>query len=119
MIKFQAQIIGLGSLISEFSEQGILVFFGSEVPSELADFSILHDGKGLAGEIVVGDWIYLDQHPFQITAVGNVVNKNFASLGHLVMKFDGSDHVKMPGEICVEQKPIPQLSVGLEIQITD
>ena len=117
MIKYQATVTAIGPLVKEFIDAGILVFFGQNAPPELADFSVLHDGEELKADLVPGDVIHIDDHEYKVLAVGEVANKNFASLGHLVMKFNGSDAVEMPGDVCVEAKPIPQIEAGSKLRI--
>ena len=117
MIKYQATVTAIGSLVSEFIDHGILVFFNQDAPPELADFSILHDGKELVADLASGDLIYIDAESYRVLAVGDVANKNFASLGHLVMKFNGNDTVEMPGDVCVEEKPIPEIKVGSVLRV--
>lgn len=119
MVKYQATVTAIGSLVSEFIDHGILVFFRQDAPPELADFSVLHDGNNLEADLVPGDVIYIDAESYRVLAVGDVANKNFASLGHLVMKFNGKDAVEMPGDVCVEEKEIPQIMVGTQLRIED
>ena len=51
-----------------------------------------------------GWWYYLDGVPFKITAVGDVAERNLASLGHITVLFNGATQSPLPGTICVEQK---------------
>lgn len=117
MLKYQATVTSIGPLVSEFIDFGILVFFGQSAPPELADFSVLHDGEELLSDLIPGDIIHIDEHQYKVLAVGDVANKNFASLGHLVMKFNGEDKIEMPGDVCVEAKPIPQITVGSKLYV--
>jgi len=59
----------------------------------------------------------LDGVPFKITAVGDVAERNLASLGHITVLFNGATQSPLPGTICVEQKEIPDLKVGSELSI--
>ncbi|MDX9865548.1 MAG: PTS glucitol/sorbitol transporter subunit IIA [Anaerolineaceae bacterium] len=117
MLKYQAVVTGIGPLVTEFIDAGILVFFGADAPPELAEFTIIHDGKELKADLAPGDVIYIDDHQFKVLAVGEVANPNFSALGHLVMKFNDSDTVEMPGDVCVEAKPIPPIVVGSVLRI--
>lgn len=119
MIKYQATVTAIGSLVSEFIDHGILVFFRQDAPPELADFSVLHDGNHLKADLVPGDVIHIDAESYRVLAVGDVANNNFATLGHLVMKFNGKDAVEMPGDVCVEKKEIPPISIGSQLRIED
>lgn len=117
MIKYSAQVIGIGPLISEFIDGGILVFFGSEAPEELREFAILHDGKKLEQHVAPGDTIMLGDSRFTILAVGEVANQNLAALGHFILKFNGENTPEMPGDICVEALPLPEINVGMQVEI--
>ncbi len=117
MIKYKARVTEIGPLVDEFIEHGILVLFGQDAPEELAEFSILHDGHELVEPLQVGDKVFLCEESFTILSLGEVANTNFASLGHLILKFNGLDNPEMPGDVCVEQKPIPVLAEGTEIRI--
>lgn len=117
MIKYEANVTGLGPLVAEFIDAGILVLFGEGAPDELVEFSILHDGKALHEPVAPGDVIVLDDQSFRVLAVGEVANTNLANLGHLVMKFNGASTPEMPGDVCVEALPIPPLHIGSRLQI--
>lgn len=119
MIKYEARITKIGPLVSEFVDQNILVFFGGNAPEELAEFSILHDGKALAKPVVPGDAIFLGDQKYEVLAVGEVANTNLANLGHLIVKFNGETKTEMPGDVCVEAKPISSLEPGLLLRIED
>lgn len=117
MVKYQANITAIGPLVSEFVEAGVLVFFGENAPSELAEFAILHDGTQLNGAVAPGDRIRLDEHTYRVLAVGEVANQNLGALGHLVIKFNGLTEPEMPGDVCAEAVPVPPLQVGMRFQI--
>jgi PTS system glucitol/sorbitol-specific IIA component len=117
VIKYQANITAIGPLVSEFVEGGVLVFFGQNAPPELAEFSILHDGTTLVGEVAPGDRLSLDGNAYRVLAVGTVANQNLGALGHLVVKFNGQTVPEMPGDVCTEAAPLPAVEVGMRFQI--
>ncbi len=117
MYKYQACITAIGPLVSEFIEAGILVFFGQNAPPELAEFAILHDGTQLDGLVTPGDRLCLDGHAYRVLAVGEVANQNLAALGHLVVKFNGQTVPEMPGDVCTDAAPLPEIKVGMRFQI--
>lgn len=119
MVKYQARITHIGPYVSEFVEEKVLVFFGSQAPEELAEFAILHDGKTLTGQLQPGDTIFLGDEDFAVLAVGEVANTNLANLGHLVVKVNGQSEPEMPGDVCVETKPLPPIEVGMLVRIED
>ena len=117
MIKYEAAVTNIGPMVTEFINAGILVFFGADAPPELVEFSIIHDGKDLKEDMVPGDVVMIDDESYKILAVGDVANSNFRNLGHLIMKFNGKDKVELPGDVCVESKPIPEVKVGTKLQV--
>lgn len=119
MIKYQAKITAVGPLVAEFIDHNILVLFGEQAPEELAEFSIIHDGKELHGTVLVGDKVYLGDDGFTILAVGEAANSNLKTLGHLILKFNGETEPEMPGDVCVEARPLPAIEPGLEIRIDE
>ena len=119
MHKYEARVTEIGPYVSEFIEHNILVLFGEQAPEELAEFAVLHDGKTLNGTLKVGDVVTLGEERYSILAVGEVANQNLANLGHLVLKFNGEHEPEMPGDVCVEAKPLPEIEPGLLIRINE
>jgi PTS system glucitol/sorbitol-specific IIA component len=117
IIKYKATVTEIGPLVKEFTEAGILVFFGDDAPPELREFSIIHDGKDLVADISPTDTIIIDDELYLVMAVGDIANKNLSNLGHLIMKFNGSEKAQLPGDVCVEDKPVHQVEIGSVIQI--
>lgn len=117
MIKYQAKITAIGPLVAEFIDHNILVLFGDQAPEELAEFSIIHDGKDLNGILTVGDVVFLGEAEYKILAVGDVANDNLKKLGHIILKFNGEAVTEMPGDVCLEARLLPAIEPGLEIRI--
>lgn len=117
MIKYQATITAIGPLVSEFIDHNILVLFGETAPEELAEFSIIHNGNDMQGTLAVGDLVCLGDAKFEVLAVGEGANDNLKNLGHLILKFNGETEPEMPGDVCLEAKPLPAIEPGLEIWI--
>lgn len=117
MIKYQGKIISIGPLVDEFKQAGILVFFGKNAPEELVEFSIIHDASELVEPLDVGDSIFLGDEQFNILSIGDVANTNLANLGHLILKFNGETEARLPGDVNVELRSVPEIRVGLEFKI--
>jgi len=117
MIKYQGKIISIGPMVDEFKQAGILVFFGKDAPPELVEFSILHDGEQLIEPVSVGDSVYIGEDQFKVLSIGEVANTNLANLGHLILKFSGEKEARLPGDVNVEARPIPELKIGLDFKI--
>jgi PTS system glucitol/sorbitol-specific IIA component len=118
MIKYTARVTGIGPLTAEFVEAGMLVLFGASAPDELHDFAIIHDGQVLSAPVVVGDQVHIDGRAYQVLAIGEVANDNLGNLGHLVLKFNGQSRPELPGDVCLEAQPLPDIAVGTVFQIT-
>lgn len=119
MVKYEATVTHIGPLTREFVEAGILVLFGESAPEELREFAILHDGRTLHAPLAPGDTLHIASETFRLLAVGEAANSNLANLGHLVLKFNGQTTPEMPGDVCVEARPLPAIDVGVRIQVTN
>jgi PTS system glucitol/sorbitol-specific IIA component len=118
MVKYTARITGIGPLLSEFTEAGVLVFFGPNAPEELTEFAVIHDGQFLAEPVVAGDVFSIGGERYRVLAVGAVANQNLAALGHFIIKFNGATEPEMPGDICAEARSLPVLAVGMRFQFS-
>ncbi|MFN2568697.1 MAG: PTS glucitol/sorbitol transporter subunit IIA [Candidatus Dormibacteria bacterium] len=115
--KLRTRVVAVGPLVEEFRASGLLVLFQKDAPEELAEFSILHDASLNLATVAPGDTLRLGAETYGVLAVGSVVNKNLASLGHLSLKANGLSEPEMLGDVCLEAKPLPSLQVGDEIEI--
>lgn len=116
-LKYRSRVVAVGELVDEFIAQQILVFFQAGAPDELAEFSILHEPLTPTAAVAPGDQLRLGAEAYDILAVGDVANENFASLGHLVVKANGRTDPEMLGDVCVEDKPLVKLATGDEFSI--
>ena len=117
MYNFQGKVLSIGPLVDSFIEAGFLVFFGQDAPEELLEFSIIHDSTELVEPLEPGDCVCIGEERYKILAVGEVANTNLANLGHLILKFNGEETAQLPGDVNVEEKPIPAIDVGMEIKV--
>jgi PTS system glucitol/sorbitol-specific IIA component len=117
VVRYATTVTAVGEMIPAFREQGLLVFFGPDAPQELHDFCLLHDPSVNASTPRPGDVIELDGDRFTVTAVGDVVEANLSRLGHFCLKADGSTTAPLPGDVCVEQRELPDLGVGSTMRI--
>ena len=119
MIKYQGTVLSVGPLVDEFKQAGILVFFGEDAPDELLDFSIIHDARELKMPLAAGDIVTIKEEKYKVLAVGEVANTNLANLGHLILKFNGEEKTRMPGDVNLEAKPVPEINVGTIFKIEE
>lgn len=118
---YSTRVVEVGEQVADFTSKAkmLVIFEDSMVFPELRSFAVLHSGNKLDGVVKVGDSIKIADSEFKILKVGEDVNNNLKSLGHIVIKFDGGAGDLMSGSIHVEDKPIPKVQFGDEITITE
>ena len=114
---YSTVVTKLGESVSEFLEQGMLITFKDNAPAELAEFCILHSENDLREDIQVGDTLTIGEISYAITAVGDAVNQNLSALGHITLRFDGSNDSELPGTLVLENKQINSVNVGDVIKV--
>ena len=121
MLVYSTTVTAVGELVSDFREQGILVFFGEGAPAELHEFSILHKVEISQRAPEVGDLIRINSEDFseefQVLAVGSVASDNLLNLGHLDLKANGLSDAELPGDVNVEARPLPMIKVGDKLEV--
>jgi len=116
---YSTKIVGIGGEVEKFTSlvKMLVIFDDSMVLPELREFSVLHSGNKLTDVIKIGDVLKIADSEFKILKVGNEVNNNIKSLGHIVIKFNDDREDLLEGSIHVEDKPIPKFRIGDEIAI--
>lgn len=114
---FNTKVIGTGPLAGEFFQAGMVVLFSDQAPPELRELAVLHSPSDYTGEVRPGQYLWIGNQAFAITAVGDVVNRNLSDLGHAVIKFNGRTAPELPGDLCVEALPVPVIGPGAVIRI--
>lgn len=104
-------------MAKEFLNEKMLILFGDDAPAGLKDYCYGVDLNPIEGEIKVGDHVAFDDQIYEITAVGNLVQKNLVDLGHITMKFGGSREPELAGTLYLEDKDMPKIDVGTQIKI--
>ncbi len=121
MVVYKTTVTAVGELVSDFREQGILVFFGDGAPVELHEFSILHKVEISQRAPEVGDVIRINSESFseefKVLAVGSVASDNLLNLGHLDLKANGLNEAELPGDVNVEARPLPMVKVGDKLEV--
>lgn len=115
---YRSVVIGVGQLAPEFFREGIVVLFAEGAPPELEEISVVHRPGDLLADVVPGAVLWFGNQPVTITAVGEVVSRNLAGLGHAAIKFNGQAEPELPGDLCVEAVLVPPVESGMEIKIT-
>lgn len=117
-VRYDTVVTAVGSMVPEFVEAGVLVWFAEGAPEELHDFSVLHRPTVTAGGVEPGDEVRLDETVFTVLAVGPVANDNLVNLGHLDLKASGETEPPLPGDVCVDKVPLPEVRPGTRLTIT-
>ncbi|MCR5833243.1 MAG: PTS glucitol/sorbitol transporter subunit IIA [Selenomonadaceae bacterium] len=118
---YSTKIVGIGGEVTKFTNlvKMLVIFDDSMVLPELREFSVLHSGNKLTDVVKPGDILKIADSEFKILNVGNEVNNNIKTLGHVVIKFNDDHDDLLEGSIHVEDKPIPQIRIGDEISIVE
>ena len=117
-IVYSTTVTAVGELVSDFADQGVLVFFGEDAPIELHEFSIIHKPDVVDRAPQVGDTITLQKNIYNVLAVGSVASDNLLNLGHLDLKANGLTEPEMPGDVNVEAVSLPKVNVGDRLIVT-
>jgi len=111
-VVYESTVTAVGELVSDFREQGLLVWFGEGAPAELHEFSILHKVAHQKRAPQAGDMIKINDDEFTVLAVGSVSSDNLLNLGHLDLKANGLTEAELPGDVNVEERELPMVKVG-------
>ncbi|MGK7378316.1 PTS glucitol/sorbitol transporter subunit IIA [Planococcus sp. 1R117A] len=115
--KYEAKITEIGEEVEIFAEEKMMVIFNNTVPEELRSFAVIHEKADLLGKVETGDILEINGERYRILFVGNKVNDTLQDLGHCTISFTGDISADLPGTMCVESKPLPELALGADIRI--
>jgi PTS system glucitol/sorbitol-specific IIA component len=115
--RYATTVTAVGEQVPEFIEQGLLIWFAEGAPEELHFFTVLHRPTVTTGGVRPGDLVRIDDKEFQVTAVGEVANDNMVNLGHMDLKANGASEAPLPGDICLEELPLPEPRPGSTLVI--
>lgn len=115
---FETRVVSIGEQAPTMLEEAnMLILFGLEAPADLAEYCYQISNKDLLGSIQLGAYLVIDSIRYTITAVGNIVEQNLATLGHITIAFDSSEEPSLPGTLHVEHKSVPTIHKGSIIEI--
>jgi glucitol/sorbitol PTS system EIIA component len=115
--RYATTVTAVGEQVGEFVGQGLLIWFAEGCPEELHFFSVLHRPTVTTGGVRPGDLVRIDDKEFRVTAVGEVANENMVNLGHMDLKANGATAAPLPGDICLEELPLPEPTPGTTLVI--
>jgi PTS system glucitol/sorbitol-specific IIA component len=115
---YRSTVVRLGAETAEFFQGGVLIFFAEPVPEQLESVSVIHrPSQVLSGRLEPGHTICLGGVRITVRAVGELANENLATLGHLVLYFDGATSALLPGAVHVDAVPPPPLHPGDTLEL--
>ncbi|GBD80539.1 hypothetical protein TEHD86_1948 [Tetragenococcus halophilus subsp. halophilus] len=117
MSVFETEIIAVGPKAELFKDEKMVILFGKDAPDALKDYCYSIKINSVEGSITIDSTLTMGDTSYEVTAVGEVVQKNLEDLGHITIKFDGSTSAELPGTLYVEEKEIPELTIGTHISI--
>jgi PTS system glucitol/sorbitol-specific IIA component len=115
--RYATTVTAVGEQVAEFVTQGLLIWFAEGAPEELHFFTVLHRPTVTTGGVRPGDLVRIDDAEFRVTAVGEVANDNMVNLGHMDLKANGAAEAPLPGDICLEERPLPEPRPGTTLVI--
>jgi len=119
MAIYSTVITEIGQNAKEFLEEDMMVLFGDDAPEALRAYCFLIEQNVLKDEIKLGYELVIDDEKYEITAVGDVVNKNLKDLGHITINFNGETEADLAGTLYVENKRVNDIKVGSTIKISE
>lgn len=115
---FETRVMEIGPNAEMMLEDAnMIILFGQEVPGDLAEYCYKIENKNLKGSIKVGGELVIDEQHFPITLIGELVEQNLISLGHITISFDGEAEETLPGTLHVENDEKVNISEHSLIQI--
>jgi PTS system glucitol/sorbitol-specific IIA component len=115
--RYATTVTAVGEQVAEFVDNGLLIWFAEGAPEELHFFTVLHRPTVTTGGVRPGDLVLIDDKEFRVTAVGDVANENMVNLGHMDLKANGAAEAPLPGDICLEELPLPEPKPGTTLVI--
>lgn len=115
---YSVNIVEVGSDAPLMTEEDMVILFNNTVPADLKSIAFVHNGDTISEEIKAGDKMVVDGEAFDILFVGDKVNDTMQDLGHATFHFNGENHSDLPGTVCLEAKPIPEISADSVITFT-
>lgn len=116
-IVYETTVHDIGPLACELKDQQMIILFGANAPDDLAEYCFLIDVNQVDGDIQSGDVLLINDNEYKITAVGGAVQKNLSTLGHITIKFNGSESGTVSGTLYVESSEVEEIKSGSTIKI--
>lgn len=118
-IIYENEVKGMGDMVDEFEGSNMFIIFGEKAPDVLADYCYLVSINPINGEIKPGQFLYVDDNKYEITAVGGEVHSTLSGLGHMTINMSGKTIAELPGSLYTEESQIPEIGIGTRIRIVE
>lgn len=116
MLKYQVSVTELGGQAQDLMDDGTMIIFDDNAPSELAEISVLHTPSTLKEPVQKEDIVTIGSMKFKVLDVGSEANHTLKQMGHCSLKFGGTK-AELPGQIVLTGK-MPKVQVGDQITIS-
>lgn len=114
---YTTTIRGCGVNAQDFLNEGICILFGEHAPDTLKDYCYIIDINNIEGDIMQAKNIKIGDNSYKIKKVGDMVERNLSSMGHLTIAFTDNPDFDVPGSIVVEQAKAPIINNNMKVEI--
>lgn len=115
MVKYEVKMTNIGKDAQTYlSSNSSFILMNEKIRPTLTDMVVEHTVAELAADIAVGDKLKVGKSDFEVTFVGNAVNKNLREEGHCTIVVNAE--ATMPGQIAVKGVRPPRLRFGNEVK---
>ncbi|MGL6292252.1 PTS glucitol/sorbitol transporter subunit IIA [Eubacterium aggregans] len=116
-MRYKATITEIGPMVQDFIGENMIIIFDNNAPDALRDMAVLHSIEEWERDITIGDELVVCEKRYKVTAIGNEANETLKTMGHCTLMFNGADTAQLPGHIELSGDGLPDLSVGMSIEI--
>lgn len=116
---YETTITHIGDFAREALEDRMLITFREGAPADIQDYCFIHQHGVTDGELHRGACMELANVRYPVTAVGEVAMQNLRELGHITLRFDGSEQAEFPGSVHVKGMTPQDVPLGSVLKFID
>ena len=116
---YETTITHIGDFAREALEDRMLITFREGAPADIQDYCFIHQHSVTDGELHCGACMELANVRYPVTAVGEVAMQNLRELGHITLRFDGSEQAEFPGSVHVKGMTPQDVPLGSVLKFID
>ncbi|MEY8709842.1 PTS glucitol/sorbitol transporter subunit IIA [Mangrovibacter phragmitis] len=113
---YQTTITHIGEHACDALLDNMLITFREGAPADIEAFCFIHSHGALNADLAPGCTLELAGHRYPVTAVGSVAGQNLRELGHITLRFDGSEQAEYPGCVHVAGQTPCDIPTGSTIK---